>query len=99
MNGLILYRDTYPGGPVAYFSDVSQWTFTVKNYVYTAQTLIGDGVIVSVFFLCRNSLRHLLIALQLYRCYLVWQSKLIMIFPLILWCAAGGTCATYFGVD
>ena len=51
------------------------------------------------FFLCRNSLRHMLIALQLYRCYVVWQSKLIMIFPLILWCAAGGTCATYFGVD
>jgi hypothetical protein len=72
MCGLILYRDTYPGGPVAYFSDVSQWTFTVKNHVYTVQTLIGDGVI-------------------LYRCYMVWQSKLIMIFPSLLWCAAGVT--------
>jgi len=27
----------------------------------------------------------------LYRCYMVWQSKLIMILPLILWCAAGVT--------
>jgi len=45
MEGLILYRDTYPGGPVAYFSDVSQWTFVSKNYVFTAQTLIGDGVL------------------------------------------------------
>lgn len=47
MEGLILYRDTYQGGPVAYFSNVSQWTFLSKNHVYTAQTLIGDGVVVS----------------------------------------------------
>ncbi|KAI9573109.1 hypothetical protein HD554DRAFT_1142366 [Boletus coccyginus] len=72
MNGLILYRDTYPGGPVAYFSDVSQWTFYAKNQVYIAQTVVGDGVI-------------------LYRCYVVWQSKLVMIFPLLLWCAAAVT--------
>ncbi|KAG8214984.1 hypothetical protein J3R82DRAFT_8387 [Butyriboletus roseoflavus] len=45
MEGLILYRDTYPEGPVGFFSDVSQWTFVYKNYVYTAQTLLGDGVI------------------------------------------------------
>ncbi|KAH0833429.1 hypothetical protein J3R83DRAFT_12542 [Lanmaoa asiatica] len=38
------------------------------NYVYTAQTLIGDAVI-------------------LYRCYAVWQSKLVMILPMLLWCA------------
>ncbi|KAI9573138.1 CHAT domain-containing protein [Boletus coccyginus] len=63
MCGLILHRDTYPGGPVAYFSDVSQWTFYVKNQVYIAQTVVGDGVI----------------------------SKLVMIFPLLLWCAAGVT--------
>ena len=50
MEGLILYRDTYPGGPVAYFSDVSQWTFVAKNYVYTTQTLIGDGVVVRFVF-------------------------------------------------
>ncbi|KAI9573139.1 hypothetical protein HD554DRAFT_2035559 [Boletus coccyginus] len=68
MNGLILYEDTYPGGPVAYFSDVSQWTFYVKNLVYTAQTLVGDAVV-------------------LYRCYVVWQSKLVMVFPLLLWVA------------
>jgi len=43
-----------------------------KNYVFTAQTLIGDGVV-------------------LYRCYAVWQSKLVMILPVLLWCAAGAT--------
>jgi len=72
MYGLILYRDTFPGGPVGYFSDVSQWTFNAKNHIYIVQTLIGDGVI-------------------LYRCYVVWQSKLILIFPLMLWCSAGVT--------
>lgn len=49
MQGLILYRDN-PGGPVAFFSDVSQWTFVSKNYVYTFQSLLGDGVIVSFVF-------------------------------------------------
>lgn len=46
MEGL-LYRNTYPGGSIAYFADVSQWTFVSKNYVYAAQTLVGDGVVVS----------------------------------------------------
>ena len=50
MEGLVLYRDTYPGGPIAYFSDLSQWTFVSTNYLYTAQTLVGDGVVVSVTF-------------------------------------------------
>ncbi|KAI9573135.1 hypothetical protein HD554DRAFT_1145995 [Boletus coccyginus] len=72
MQGLILFRDTYPGGPIGYFSDVSQWTFVSKNYVFAAQTLLGDGVV-------------------LYRCYAVWQSKLIMIVPALLWCATGVT--------
>ncbi|KAF8553469.1 hypothetical protein OG21DRAFT_1441794 [Imleria badia] len=78
MEGLIMYRDTYRGGPIAYFSDVSQWTFVSKNHVYTAQTLIGDSVI-------------------LYRCYMVWQSKLIMILPVLLWFSAGvtGIATTY----
>lgn len=57
MEGLILYRDTYPGGPVAFFSNVSQWTFVAKNYLFTAQTLVGDGVIVSLFFIDMNLMR------------------------------------------
>ena len=57
MEGLILYRDTYPGGPVAFFSNVSQWTFVAKNYLFTVQTLVGDGVIVSLFFIDMNLMR------------------------------------------
>ena len=58
MEGLILYRDSYQGGPIAYFSDVSQWTFLSKNHIYTAQTLIGDGVIVSFVFVEVHSVIH-----------------------------------------
>ena len=58
MNGLILYRDTFPGGPVAYFGDISQWTFNFKNYVYVIQMLIGDGVIVGVFFSVQSVAIH-----------------------------------------
>ena len=54
MEALILYRDTYPGGPTAFFADVSQWTFVSKNYVYTIQTLLGDLVIVSSVFLANR---------------------------------------------
>ena len=53
MEGLILYRDN-PGGPIAFFSDVSQWTFTSKNFVYVIQSLIGDGVIVSLILVKVN---------------------------------------------
>ena len=42
--GLVEYRDTI--GPVAFFSEVSQWSFVYKNLIYTLQTLVGDGVVV-----------------------------------------------------
>ena len=48
MFGLILYRDTFPGGPTAYFLDVSEWTWNAKNHIYIVQSLIGDGVVVSL---------------------------------------------------
>lgn len=90
MEGLILYRDTYPGGPVAFFADVSQWTFVAKNYAFTVQTLLGDGVVVSFVFDPHASEPRSMSALQLYRCYMVWQSKAVMILPVLLWCATFG---------
>jgi len=44
--GLVKYRDTFPGGPVAFFEDIAQNTFVIKNAIYTLQTLVGDGVVV-----------------------------------------------------
>jgi len=69
MEGLILNGNSYPGGPNAWFANAAQWTFVWENYVYVAQSLVGDMVVI-------------------YRCYMVWQSKLIIILPLLLWCAA-----------
>ncbi|KAG2052716.1 hypothetical protein BDR06DRAFT_887387 [Suillus hirtellus] len=45
-HGLVKYRDTFPGGPVAFFADVTQVTFVIKNAIYTLQTLLGDGVVI-----------------------------------------------------
>ncbi|KAG2363144.1 hypothetical protein BDR07DRAFT_1405044 [Suillus spraguei] len=35
-----------PGGPVAFFQDISQPTFVTKNLLYALQTMIGDGVVI-----------------------------------------------------
>ncbi|KAG2142380.1 hypothetical protein DEU56DRAFT_911083 [Suillus clintonianus] len=45
-NGLVKYRDTYPGGPVAYFADPSQNIFAVLHAFYLLQTLLADGVVI-----------------------------------------------------
>ncbi|KAG2120250.1 hypothetical protein DEU56DRAFT_928448 [Suillus clintonianus] len=45
-DGLIKYRDTFPGGPVAFFGDVSQETYVIKHALYIIQTLLADGVVI-----------------------------------------------------
>jgi hypothetical protein len=49
-DGLVKYRDTFPGGPAAFFADVSQMTYVVKNAIYILHTLLGDGVVVGPSF-------------------------------------------------
>lgn len=44
--GLVQQRSTFLGGPIAFFSDVAQWSFVYKNLLYTLQTLVGDGVVI-----------------------------------------------------
>ncbi|KAG2141397.1 uncharacterized protein EDB93DRAFT_632469 [Suillus bovinus] len=44
--GLVTYRNTFPGGPVAFFADVTQITFMVKNTIYTLQTMLGDAMVI-----------------------------------------------------
>ncbi|KAG2743598.1 hypothetical protein P692DRAFT_20838267 [Suillus brevipes Sb2] len=77
-DGLVKYRDTYPGGPSAFFADVSQNTYVIKHSFYIMQTLLADGVVI-------------------YRCYVVWQSVLVIILPCVLWCsvAVTGVYAVY----
>jgi hypothetical protein len=45
-SGFVKYRDTYPGGPDAYFADITQPLFVIKNLILTLQTMVGDGVLV-----------------------------------------------------
>lgn len=49
-DGLVKYRNTFPGGPVAFFADLTQQTVVIKNVVYVLQTLLADGVVVSLNF-------------------------------------------------
>ncbi|KAG2110693.1 hypothetical protein DEU56DRAFT_749808 [Suillus clintonianus] len=44
-DGLVNNRDI-PGGPAAYFADVTQQSFATKNTIITLQTLLGDGVVI-----------------------------------------------------
>jgi len=50
-NGFVKYRDTFPGGPTAYFADVTQPLFVAKNFILVFQTLVSDGVLVSSILL------------------------------------------------
>ncbi|KAG2037503.1 hypothetical protein BDR03DRAFT_999833 [Suillus americanus] len=45
-DGLVKYRDTWPGGPEMFFADFLQETFIAKNVIWTMQTLLGDGVVI-----------------------------------------------------
>ena len=86
--GLVKYRDTFPGGPIAFFADVSQETFVSKNGIYTAHTCLGDGVVVS------SPLDHVAKRAhqcsQIYRAYMVWRSWWVVVLPIMLWCAVLG---------
>jgi hypothetical protein len=44
--GLVQYRDTFPGGPEAFFAEIARKTFLIKNAIFVSQTLLGDGVVV-----------------------------------------------------
>jgi len=52
-HGFVTYRDTFPGGPLGFFQDISQPTFVTKNLIYALQTMIGDGVVVCSIFICQ----------------------------------------------
>ncbi|KAF7365877.1 hypothetical protein MVEN_00462300 [Mycena venus] len=42
----VTLRDSYPGGPSAWFANPSQRSFIFKNAIYTFQTVLGDGVVI-----------------------------------------------------
>ncbi|KAG2141133.1 uncharacterized protein EDB93DRAFT_1241794 [Suillus bovinus] len=60
-NGLVSYRDTFPGGPVAYFADLLQGLFVVKNAILVLQTLLGDGVVIYRCYVVWQSVRIIIL--------------------------------------
>lgn len=46
-DGFIKRRDTYPGGPPAYFEDWTEAVPCAIDALYGVQTILGDGVVVS----------------------------------------------------
>jgi len=90
MQGLIDNRFA-PGGPTLWFADPAQFTFVAKNAIYSFQTVLGDGVVVSLtteLKAIRDNVDH---ANQIYRCYMVWHSVWIIIIPLIMLCGVAST--------
>ncbi|KAG2090776.1 uncharacterized protein F5147DRAFT_724486 [Suillus discolor] len=38
--------DTFPGGPAAFFADISEEMFVVKDTILVLQTMLGDGAVI-----------------------------------------------------
>ncbi|KAH7925233.1 hypothetical protein BV22DRAFT_1011622 [Leucogyrophana mollusca] len=66
VDGLVKFRDSFPGGPLAFFSDVSQWSFVYKNAIYTLQTLLGDGVVIYRCYVIRQSIPVIILPVLLW---------------------------------
>ncbi|KAG2130169.1 uncharacterized protein EDB93DRAFT_1108519 [Suillus bovinus] len=56
-DGLVKYRDTYPGGPIAFFADITQETYTIKHALYLLQTLLADGIVIYRCYVVWRSIR------------------------------------------
>lgn len=84
-NGLVLQRDSYLGGPTAFFSNAADWTFVVKNILFIVQTLLGDGVVVDTrapsYLLLPLTLTNNILDISLLRCMEVLQNHcLVMLY-------------------
>ncbi|KAI0336216.1 hypothetical protein GY45DRAFT_590373 [Cubamyces sp. BRFM 1775] len=64
IKAFITFRDA-PGGPAAFFNQLSEFTQIFGSTIYIAQTLIGDGVILYRCYLVWNDIRLVLVPLIL----------------------------------
>lgn len=67
-DGLVKYRDTFPDGPAAFFADVSQMTYVVKNAIYILHTLLGDGFVIYRCYIVWQSARIIILPSLLWCC-------------------------------
>ncbi|KAI9461357.1 hypothetical protein HD554DRAFT_2028233 [Boletus coccyginus] len=54
--GMVKYCHTFPGGPVAFFGDLTQNTFVIKNTIYALQMLVGDGMLIYYYYVIWQSI-------------------------------------------
>jgi len=64
--GFVNERNSFEGGPPAYFSDVAQTLFVVRSTIYAAQTLLGDAVVIYRCFIVWQSVYIILIPMLLW---------------------------------
>lgn len=60
-NGFVKYRDTWPGGPAAFFADITEETYVIKHALYIFQTVLADGVMVYRCYVVWQSIRIIII--------------------------------------
>lgn len=98
MDGFVINADTFPGGPVDFFADMTQTTFIIKNAVYILQTLLGDAVVVGSHD-NQYDIPFSSQIKQIYRCYSVWRRLRFIVLPMVLWCAAFGVLYMCYSPD
>ena len=88
------YRDA-PGGPIAYFTNISSTSNLLRCSFYILQTLLADScMVIKYYSIIRRSLVHDTIS-QIYRYSVVWQHNMWMIIlPILLWISCAGKWAT-----
>ncbi|KAJ7653196.1 hypothetical protein DFH06DRAFT_1093434 [Mycena polygramma] len=65
-DGFITFRDSYPGGTAAWFSNLREPSFIVKSIIYSVQTALGDGVVIYRCYMVRRSVRAIVLPVMLW---------------------------------
>ncbi|KAG2088952.1 uncharacterized protein F5147DRAFT_726495 [Suillus discolor] len=60
-NGLVKYRDTWPGGPAAFFTDITEETYVIKHALYVSQTVLADGLMIYRCYALWRSIRVIIV--------------------------------------
>ncbi|KAG2051776.1 hypothetical protein BDR06DRAFT_573235 [Suillus hirtellus] len=60
-NGLVKYRDTWPGGPAAFFTDITEETYVIKHALYISQTVLADGLMIYRCYALWRSIRVIIV--------------------------------------
>lgn len=78
------------GGSDAFFNDVGATTYIMKEALYEAQTIIGDGFMVGRLEICAI---HTHGDEKIYRLYIVWSKDKRILIPGAIW-MSGSFCTS-----